>query len=136
MRLAYNLSGAITSDVTNVSIDNAHRTDLGAYVQADVPVAKQVRLSGGLRGDQVTTENTGGFFGDRSTDNGAFSGFAAATVGPFTGLSFTAQVSRGFRDPTLSDRYYRGPIGPRLHHRQSGSRRPRPACSTTSPRGT
>ena len=111
VRLAYNLAGAVTSDVTNVSIDNAHRTDTGAYVQADVPVAKQVRLSGGLRGDYVTTENTGGFFGDRSTDNGAFSGFAAGTVGPFSGLSFTGQVSRGFRDPTLSDRYYRGPSG-------------------------
>ena len=111
VRLAYDLAGAITSDVTNVSIDNAHRTDTGAYVQADVPVAKQVRLSGGLRGDCVTTENTGGFFGDRSTDNGAFSGFAAGTAGPFSGLSFTAQVARGFRDPTLSDRYYRGPSG-------------------------
>jgi outer membrane receptor protein involved in Fe transport len=111
VRLAYDLAGAIASDVTNVSVDNAHRTDTGAYVQADLPVAKQIRVSGGLRGDRVTTENTGGFFGDRSTDNGAFSGFAAGTVGPFTGLSFTAQVSRGFRDPTLSDRYYRGPSG-------------------------
>jgi len=111
VRLAYDLAGAVTSDVTNLSVDNAHRTDLGAYAQADVPVAKQFRLSGGVRGDRVTTANAGGFFGDRSTDNSAFSGFAAATAGPFTGLSFTAQVSRGFRDPTLSDRYYRGPSG-------------------------
>ena len=33
------------------------------------------------------------------------------TVGPFQGFSVTAQVSRGFRDPVLSDRYFRGPSG-------------------------
>ena len=109
--LAYDLAGAVVTEVTNVSIDDAHRTDVGAYVQADVPVARQFRVSGGLRGDRVTTVNSGGYFGDRSSDNGAFSGFAAATAGPFTGVSLTAQVSRGFRDPTLSDRYYRGPSG-------------------------
>ena len=70
-----------------------------------------VRASGGIRGDNVTTSNTGGYFGDQSTSNGAFSGFAAATVGPFSGFSVTGQVSRGFRDPTLSDRYFRGPSG-------------------------
>jgi outer membrane receptor protein involved in Fe transport len=59
----------------------------------------------------VTTENTAGFFGDRSTSNGAFSGFGAVTVGPYTGWSVTGQISRGFRDPTLSDRYFRGPSG-------------------------
>jgi outer membrane receptor protein involved in Fe transport len=33
------------------------------------------------------------------------------TAGPFAGWSATAQVARGFRDPTLSDRYFRGPTG-------------------------
>ncbi len=108
---AYNLAGNITTDTTNVSIDNARRTDVGAFVDADVLVGSALRLSGGLRGDSVTTENSGGFFGDRSTSNGAFSGFAAATAGPFSGFSVTAQISRGFRDPTLSDRYFRGPSG-------------------------
>ncbi len=108
---AYNLAGNITTDTTNVSIDNARRTDVGAFVDADVLVGSALRLSGGLRGDSVTTENSGGFFGDRSTSNGAFSGFAAATAGPFSGFSVTGQISRGFRDPTLSDRYFRGPSG-------------------------
>ena len=30
---------------------------------------------------------------------------------PSAGFSATAQVARGFRDPTLSDRYFRGPTG-------------------------
>ena len=108
---AFDLSGTLTRDTTNTSIENANRTDYGAYVQADAPVHSRVRLSGGIRSDYVTTKNEGGFFGDRSTSNGAFAGFGAATIGPFDGLSFTAQVSRGFRDPVLSDRYFRGPSG-------------------------
>jgi hemoglobin/transferrin/lactoferrin receptor protein len=111
VRLAHDLAGNVISDVTHVSIDNAHRTNTGGYLQIDLPAARRLRLSGGVRGDRVTTTNSGGFFGDQSTDNGAFSGFGSATLGPFTGLSVTAQISRGFRDPTLSDRYYRGPSG-------------------------
>lgn len=108
---AYDLAGSITRDTTNVSVEDARRTDVGAFLQAETVVIPVLRLSGGIRGDNVTTRNTGGFFGDRSTSNGAFSGFAAASAGPFSGLSVTAQVSRGFRDPTLSDRYFRGPSG-------------------------
>jgi hemoglobin/transferrin/lactoferrin receptor protein len=107
----YDVSGNLTQDSTNVSVEDARRTDVGAFVQADAFALPVLRLSAGIRGDSVTTRNTGGFFGDRSTSNGALSGFAAATAGPFSGLSVTAQVSRGFRDPTLSDRYFRGPSG-------------------------
>jgi outer membrane receptor protein involved in Fe transport len=32
-------------------------------------------------------------------------------VGSFRGFSLTGQAARGFRDPTLSDRYFRGPTG-------------------------
>jgi outer membrane receptor protein involved in Fe transport len=108
---AYSTSGALTRDTTNVSVEDAYRTDVGAYAQIDANVSRVVSLAGGLRGDHVGTTNTGGYFGDRSTSNGAASGFGALTVGPFAGLSFTTQVSRGFRDPTLSDRYFRGPSG-------------------------
>lgn len=38
-------------------------------------------------------------------------GLVAATVAATPRLTLTAQVARGFRDPTLSDRFYRGPIG-------------------------
>jgi outer membrane receptor protein involved in Fe transport len=108
---AYDLAGNLTRDTSNLSVEDARRTDVGAFLQADVAATPTLRLSGGIRGDNVTTRNTGGFFGDRSTSNSAFSGFAAATVGPFEGFTATAQVSRGFRDPTLSDRYFRGPSG-------------------------
>jgi hemoglobin/transferrin/lactoferrin receptor protein len=108
---AYDLAGALVRDTTNVSIEDAHRTDTGAFAQIASALGRYARVSGGIRGDYVTTENVGGFFGDRSTSNGAASGFGALTLGPFRGLSVTTQVSRGFRDPTLSDRYFRGPSG-------------------------
>jgi outer membrane receptor for ferrienterochelin and colicins len=59
----------------------------------------------------VTTTNRGGFFGDHETSNEAVSGFASITLSPADHVSLTGQVARGFRDPTLSDRYFRGPSG-------------------------
>jgi outer membrane receptor protein involved in Fe transport len=108
---AFDLSGAPTEDATNVSVEDARRMDSGAYLQVESAVTPAARVSGGVRFDRVTTQNVGGYFGDRSTAHGAASGFGSLTVGPCNGLSVTAQLSRGFRDPVLSDRYFRGPSG-------------------------
>ena len=35
----------------------------------------------------------------------------ALTAGSYRGVTLTAQAARGFRDPVLSDRYFRGPSG-------------------------
>ena len=107
----YDTGGAIASETNNLSIESAHRTNTGLYLQIEAPVAKALRVGAGGRGDYVGTENSGGYFGGRSTSHGAFSGFASATAGPFSGVTFTGQVARAFRDPTLSDRYFRGPSG-------------------------
>jgi outer membrane receptor protein involved in Fe transport len=109
--IRYDTAGAIISQSDNLSVEAAHRVDTGAYAQVEGAVVPTVRLSGGVRVDRVSTTNEGGYFGDRSTAHGAASGFAAVTVGPFAGVSVTAQAARGFRDPTLSDRYFRGPSG-------------------------
>ena len=108
---AFDLDGGLSRETTNVSVEDARRIDTGVYVQAESAVGRVTRLSAGIRGDRVTTTNTGGYFGDRTTAHAAASGFVAATAGPFEGVSFTAQLSRGFRDPVLSDRYFRGPSG-------------------------
>lgn len=107
----YDLSGALIATRQNVSVDGASKRDAGLFAQIDGAVAPVLTVSGGARFDYVTTSNLGGYFGDRSTSNSAFSGFVAASAGPFEGLTFTGQISRGFRDPVLSDRYYRGPTG-------------------------
>jgi outer membrane receptor protein involved in Fe transport len=109
--LFYDASGALERTTDNVSTEDARRTDAGIYLQAQAAPSATVVLAGGARLDRVTARNRGGYFGDRSERSTAFSGYAAATIGPGRGLSATAQVARGFRDPTLSDRYFRGPTG-------------------------
>jgi outer membrane receptor protein involved in Fe transport len=109
--IVFDLAGNITTTRPHVSVDSARRTDTGLYASIETAVAPILVLSGGIRGDRVTTRNSGGYFGDRSTSNGAGSGYASATLGSFRGVSLTGQLARGFRDPVLSDRYYRGPTG-------------------------
>lgn len=111
LELATNVAGRETLNRTTVSVDSAARTDAGAFVQAFASLLKRAIVSAGARVDRVVTRNHAGFFGDRHTSNGAGSGMAALTVGPFAALTVTGQVSHGFRDPMLSDRYYRGPTG-------------------------
>ena len=109
--ITYDLAGNVAGTRPNVSVDSARRVDNGVYASIETAVAPVLVVSGGVRGDYVTTNNSGGYFGDRSTSNGAGSGYASATIGSFGGVSITAQIARGFRDPVLSDRYYRGPTG-------------------------
>lgn len=108
---AFNLAGALATDTSNVSVEDARRVDTGAYVQVESALGRYLRVAAGLRGDRVTTTNAGGFFGDRSTSHRAASGFGSLTVEPLPRFTVTGQVSRGFRDPVLSDRYFRGPSG-------------------------
>ncbi len=56
-------------------------------------------------------QELGRLFGDRSTFNSAVSGFAALSYELSPDLELTGQVAQGFRDPLLSDRYYRGETG-------------------------
>lgn len=109
--LLYDAGGALVSTTGNVSTEDARRVDTGLYLQAEFAPAGAVVLAGGARVDRVTSRNRGGHFGDRSEAAAAVSGYASATVGPTRGLSVTAQAARGFREPTLSDRYFRGPTG-------------------------
>jgi outer membrane receptor protein involved in Fe transport len=111
IRERYDAAGALATSTEFVSVEDAHRTDAALYASVEAPLGRRLSLSAGLRGDLVATRNEGGYFGDRETDHEALSGFAALSLGALRGFSATAQVARGFRDPTLSDRYYRGPTG-------------------------
>ena len=108
---AYDRAGLLTTDTTNVSIEDARRSDIAVFASVEVPVTTLLVAAGGARVDRISTRNDGGFFGDRSTSNASGSGYGSVTAGPYAGFSITAQVSRGFRDPVLSDRYFRGPSG-------------------------
>lgn len=109
--LGYNAAGALVSTRESAPIQSARRTITGSFLQAQVPATGRVTLASGLRLDRIHVANTGGYFGDRTRADGAAAGFAAVSVAAARGLSLTGRVSRGFRDPTLSDRFHRGPAG-------------------------
>lgn len=93
------------------SIEDADRYDIGLYGYWSAAGSSRVQLSAGGRIDRVATHNRGGFFGSRSTSDVALSGYASATAALVRGVTATAQVSSGYREPSLSDRYYRGVSG-------------------------
>ncbi|MBA3298278.1 MAG: TonB-dependent receptor [Acidobacteria bacterium] len=109
--LGYNPPGGLVSTLERVAIQSAERTILGSFLQAQLPATSRITVAGGFRLDRVHVANTGGYFGSRMRTDGAAAGFAAVSLAAAPGLSLTARVSRGFRDPTLSDRFYRGPAG-------------------------
>ena len=109
--ILFNAAGAVTSTTTIATIESANRTALGVFGEADVQIKPWLRATGGVRADGSRSGNRGGFFGDRTTRRMAISGVAALTLFPARTASVTAQVARGFREPTLTDRFARGPVG-------------------------
>lgn len=108
----FDTSDRPTTRTTEVSINTAQRLNLGLFAETEQAlITDRLTASAGLRGDSVTARNRGGFFGDRSTSNGAASGYLALTLFPAWRWSVTGQFARGFRDPLLSDRYFRGVSG-------------------------
>ncbi len=93
------------------SIEDADKYDTGAFASWDGRITDVLQLAGGALADAIATRNKGGHFGDRETDDFALSGFGAATAGPFGGVTATVQVASGYREPVLSDRYFRGVSG-------------------------
>jgi iron complex outermembrane receptor protein len=107
----FNLTDARTTTIKEVSIADASKTDTGVFALYDWSPVSRLTASAGIRADHVSIENTGGFFGDRSVTNTELSGHAAATLSLAPNLTATLQGARGFREPTLSDRYFRGVSG-------------------------
>ncbi len=110
-RQTFDLAGNSTGVTQPPAIDDAQRTNTAVFVSYDHSIGSRNLLSAGVRGDQVKSENKGGFFGDSSASHSAMSGYAAFTSNFARNVTGSLQVARGFRDPTLSDRFFRGPTG-------------------------
>lgn len=108
----YDTIGGISSRKEESAITSARRIDAGLFAESErVFLSSRLKLAAGLRGDVVSTTNKGGYFGAVSTRSSALSGFAAFTFFPRANLSTTLQYAHGFRDPLLSERYFRGVSG-------------------------
>ncbi len=103
--------GESSIDLENTSVENANRIDAALFTSAEALLGSRITAGFGARVDRVTTNNEGGFFGQQSTENTALSGYGSLRLEMARGLSLTGQLSHGFRDPTLSDRYFRGVSG-------------------------
>ncbi len=101
----------VTNRTEVVSVEDARQLTTGLFATWTRPLGAATSLGIGLRGDRSETKNEGGFFGDRSQEHTALSGNVALTWSPRANWTNTVQVARGFRSPTLSDRYFRGPSG-------------------------
>jgi len=93
------------------AIESARQISSGSFATWSAPLGDRWSVGIGVRGDRVASRNRGGWFGDRSATSSSLSGNLSATVAPGGDWSLTAQLARGFRVATLSDRYYRGPSG-------------------------
>ena len=107
----FNSAGSETRRVRTEAIADASQVDLGLFATWNRALQDRLLFSAGLRGDRVRASNRGGYFGDRDHTNDALSGQLALTAGPFADVTTTLQLARGFRSPTLSDRFFRGPSG-------------------------
>jgi outer membrane receptor protein involved in Fe transport len=112
LRRTISASGETLSRQTEVSIADARRLGGGVFVEVERSFASdRAHVVAGLRGDAVGSRNRGGFFGDRDVSHEALSALLAVTLRPASAAALTLQYVRGFREPTLSDRYFRGISG-------------------------
>lgn len=92
-------------------LDGALRREASVYGHAEQPFHARLAGSAGARLSGVTTKAGEDARAGTTTSHGALSGFVALRADLTPGLALTGQLSRGFRDPTLSDRYYAGITG-------------------------
>lgn len=112
LRVDYDAAGAVTATTSSASIVDAARHDAGLFAEFERALgASRFTLAGGARLEGIVVRNSGGYAGDVSRDRGVASGYVAATARTSSTSSLTLQLARGFREPTLSDRFFQGPSG-------------------------
>ena len=67
----YALDGSVASEVFSESIEQARRNGTGAFASIEAALNPKATVAAGIRGDYVTSHNSGGYFGDHETSNGA-----------------------------------------------------------------
>lgn len=93
------------------SIDDADRYDTGVFAAYEWRMTPAVQVTAGGRADYIASRNRGGHFGDRDRSNVALSGHLATTANVTQSITATLQLASGYREPSLSDRYFRGVSG-------------------------
>ncbi len=112
LTVEFDLFGQEITRLDQQTIESASRFDAGLFAEAEYLVLRgKASVAGGLRAQAVWTKNEGGFYGDQSTSEATPSGYLAGSFRPSDNWTATVQFARGFREPTLSDRYFAGVTG-------------------------
>lgn len=93
------------------AIEDADRWNGGAFASWSRDLSASMHLAVGTRADYIATRNSGGYFGSSERSDVAASGFASVTATLLPRVTGTLQLASGYREPTLSDRYFRGVSG-------------------------
>ncbi len=89
----------------------ARRREAAVFGFAETPLGARASGSAGTRLATVRASAGPSLGGRMAHATAALSGFLALRADLLPGWALTGQVSRGFRDPTLSDRYFTGLSG-------------------------
>jgi len=108
----FGAGGGLVSASTSQVIESADRYDGALFLEGERRLGGgRFTAAGGLRGQAVRTRNEGGLAGDDSRSIGTATGYASGSVRVAEPWIATLQVARGFREPSLSDRYFTGVTG-------------------------
>ncbi len=109
---SFNAEGAVTKVFAETPYNNGRRGDLGFFVSADYSGLPRLDLIAGVRYDSLFQQaNPGGGSTALESKNGAATGFLGASYGLTRTLVVFANISRAYRAPNLSERFYSGITG-------------------------
>ncbi len=109
---SYNAQGTVTKVFTETPYNNGRRGDLGFFVSADYSGLPKLDIIAGVRYDNLFQQaNPGGGSETLENKNGAVTGFLGASYSLTRSLVAFANISRAYRAPNLSERFYSGITG-------------------------
>ena len=92
------------------SIENASKTNLAPFISSETLLTTFLSISAGARLDRISSASKANLK-DFKRSSRSLSGFLALVFRPLNPFNATVQLSQGFREPSLSDRYFQGVSG-------------------------
>jgi outer membrane receptor protein involved in Fe transport len=101
----------VISTISEVSLVDAARSNLGFFIDDNVRVGPFLTLKGGARFDVIGTGNTGADGGRLTRNDLAVTAYLGGILQLDSHLSLIANLGRSFRFPTVSELFYSGLTG-------------------------
>lgn len=110
--ITFDSQGNVTKTFEETPFTNGRRRDIGFFISCDSDGLKNLDLVGGLRWDVLDMEaNPGGAEERKSDSRKALTGFLAGSLKLKENIVLFTNLSRAYRAPSLSERFYTGITG-------------------------